>query len=687
MSTTKTFTFYPVAGGNVNILNGYAIVYSILEERNSYSGQGNYTVQNGSFNMTFSCNSDDLFYIIMSVIRYEQDGTIYDVGPGSANNRPVDFLAVFSGADNTIYVGPMSTVSTAFCFAKAIELDPVDSIIIKGNENLRKVAYAMTQNFYHHTTGKISPVISSSPNNLETNSYPAFNFLSNILYYCLTDAAVFKGFIGCTGNQNVVTSMQGMTQVALYPFNKVKDIYDLISTKTQIFMPSLPGLVLQPGMSPIPNQWTLAIKVNDSGADNFLIAGTAYVVFDVNNRGWITNNFRQGTANSGSHCMVFEPDGSPSHMSPLTGGGILGPGFGVAVNKEGTRIAFGNYGWGPKEYNPYPGSVSIFDETGKPLTPGNGFTNDLSRLQGMCYDREGNLWMASWGTQDPMAAPHSGSIYEYNDAPSAVVVYIGGDPARSVVFNDFGDGPSPFHGTFSVVMDHEGNAIVSNAGTSKVMGSSVYKLKLSAGKDKLDIVAAWPSNYKTDKEGQINYFEEFRQVQVDADNNVYVGGITSKRVVKLDKDLKYVTAFTENIYGPWGITVDDAGMFFVTGFGEETTRDPNNNTLDMRGPFGITVVSPEDESWTNTKLMTLPSGGSEVLMANGQPLYGNQPGPNGKDLAPSYQPLMRVTSTGIDRAGNLWACNNWKPSLYDDVKFNPGGDGVVIFVGVAEPSK
>jgi hypothetical protein len=50
-----------------------------------------------------------------------------------------------------------------------------------------------------------------------------------------------------------------------------------------------------------------------------------------------------------------------------------------------------------------------------------------------------------------------------------------------------------------------------------------------------------------------------------------------------------------------------------------------------------------------------------------------------------YQPIMRLTSTNIDGAGNLWCMNNWKPSAIVDVLDNPGGDGVVIFLGIAEP--
>jgi len=44
---------------------------------------------------------------------------------------------------------------------------------------------------------------------------------------------------------------------------------------------------------------------------------------------------------------------------------------------------------------------------------------------------------------------------------------------------------------------------------------------------------------------------------------------------------------------------------------------------------------------------------------------------------------MRATSAQIDMAGNVWVANNWKPNFLDDVAFNPGGDGIVIFIGLA----
>ena len=55
--------------------------------------------------------------------------------------------------------------------------------------------------------------------------------------------------------------------------------------------------------------------------------------------------------------------------------------------------------------------------------------------------------------------------------------------------------------------------------------------------------------------------------------------------------------------------------------------------------------------------------------------------------------MMRLTSVVIDQAGNVWAVNNWKPDFDIDASpknppcGNPGGDGIVIFVGLAKPPK
>lgn len=65
-------------------------------------------------------------------------------------------------------------------------------------------------------------------------------------------------------------------------------------------------------------------------------------------------------------------------------------------------------------------------------------------------------------------------------------------------------------------------------------------------------------------------------------------------------------------------------------------------------------------------------------MANGEPLYGY-------GQQPCFNPIMKQTGINVDCAGNVWVCNNWKPDFVIDVSLNPGGDGLVIFVGLASP--
>ena len=49
--------------------------------------------------------------------------------------------------------------------------------------------------------------------------------------------------------------------------------------------------------------------------------------------------------------MALKPNGQPADgsngtpLSPLTGGGILGTGFGVTIDPQGS-VWFGNFGWG-----------------------------------------------------------------------------------------------------------------------------------------------------------------------------------------------------------------------------------------------------------------------------------------------------------------------------------------------------
>lgn len=135
---------------------------------------------------------------------------------------------------------------------------------------------------------------------------------------------------------------------------------------------------------------------------------------------------------------------------------------------------------------------------------------------------------------------------------------------------------------------------------------------------------------------------------------------------------------------PWGLCVDGDDHVWVGNFGALAlesdftyaglTRLAGANP-GMR-PAGLNAgdaISPPTG-------YTLPSAGQPVLLHDGDPGY--------KDGTECYSPLMRSTSCQIDQAGNVWVVNNWKPRFrtnFPPDTGNPGGEGVVIFVGLAKP--
>jgi hypothetical protein len=564
-----------------------------------------------------------------------------------------DYLVVFRYDSEKVVVNAQTTVASIFCFSRIIHFD--EGVCLHQKERVLDIAYGFKNNFIYDD-GEVSSVIKSNPNGLETNSYPMFNYLSSIIDYALENEVIKKRLLELT---NTCSVLEAVHNIASNPFDNVQEIYNLIKDLEPKYEPALNMLTIPLWKeTSVPTQWTLTIKVNNSGSKNFLIGGPGYLVFDEDDKVWLTNNVRQGTPNSSTFCTVLESNGQPTSFSPLFGGGLLGGGFGIAINNKKDEIAFGNFGWGSSDYNPQDGSISVIRSDGKLLSPSNGFTNGFKRAQGLCYDRCGNLWIAAWGDQSPLGGGDP-PIFDLPSSKSAVVVYIGGDPNNIATYefdNEY------FH-TFDVVADDCGNVYASNAGdNSQNVNSSIFHFKLLCGK--IVKINSWTSDRA----------EGFRQVNISPKGTVVVAAVLTHRVLKFDKNLNMLGDFTNKMDGPWGVGFDEAGTMYVSNFREDTFV-VHPSTYDMEGIFGVTIVYDEDDS--TAQIAILPTGGDEILLNNGFPLYGSA----GK---PSYEPLQRMTGSQVDGAGNLWAMNNWKPALMADLGGNPSGDGAVVFIGLAE---
>jgi streptogramin lyase len=505
----------------------------------------------------------------------------------------------------------------------------------------------MNDNIVTSATGQSSTVLLNSPNADQTNSLRSTRSLANLLAACVDDPGVAASLFGLTTPPAGLpphNTAEALANLARDPGQNVDGIYAL----------TLLSDLYAPPLDTMPDAWTVTVKVNDSGNDSRLIGGPGNLAFDRRGYAWVTNNVFQGTPNSGDFNLVFKPNGQPADgrhgtpLSPLLGGGLLGGGYGVTIDPRGS-VWFGNFGWGMcPSCDPSPdgnGSIARFTRNGMPVSPPDAYQGGPVRAMGMGSDRYGNIWIASNG----------------NDS---VYVFRHGNPHQSVGFQQYA-GSQPF----DLQLAADGTAWVTNGGGfDGSHPSSVAKYALVNGVLQQQFLRFVGKALKA--------------LTLDSVGNAWVASQRDNRVYLFAPDGTEVSNFSGGgIDGPWGITVDGEDNIWVANFGPLEGGSNFTGRLTklwgVNAPPGHNVGDPVSPPTG----YTVPTAGSEVLLHNGEPLYGPQ-GPS------SFIPMMRQTALGIDQAGNIWSLNNWKPDFdIDTIGQNPGGDGIIIFVGLASPPR
>ena len=576
----------------------------------------------------------------------------YAVATKSSNIQLIASLG--SGPVSAVRINDLTTVATAYAFAQFLQND----LSIAGSAIPLSIAAGMAENLVSAESGSASLVIQTSPNKYETNAWSALGSLANKLGACtqgLNNActALFAATPASNGALPTNT-LQAVFNIARNPANNVSGIFNLANA-TNAYSPAL--TFDQGPSSSVASEkldaWTLAVKVNNSGNANCPFGGPANVAFDANGYAWINNNVIQGTPNSSNCLMVLQPNGKPSTglgntpPSPITGGGILGSGFGIAIDTLG-NIWSGNFGWGNNI--PSIGSVTKLSSRGVPVSPSTGYTSNLLQVQGTAVDQSNNIWMASYGNNQ-------------------VVVYRNGNPSSVATYSNGVSQP------FGMAIASDGTAWVTYRGTGKVAKlqmingviSNVFTVNLPGYNNTVALSNSRPKG-----------------IAVDSLGNAWVVDGAASAVYAINSSGAIVGTYTGSaINGPWGVSIDAKGNPWIANFG---SASPSNrySIVQLCGATGNCPVGlAMGDAISPSSGYSLPSAGSQVLLNSGQPLYGTG-GP------PSFLPLMRLTSVNADMAGNIWAANNWKPSAYIDGisnEPNPGGDGMVIFIGLAAPTK
>ena len=490
---------------------------------------------------------------------------------------------------------------------------------IYGNKMGLNIALGMKNNLVT-LTGNLSDVILTNPNGDETNTKKLLNTLSNIYVYGI------KNKPDDLFNLIIPNNLENLNLIILFHFiaenpfqfvkNKLLQENDPFFVYSFVYKSYFPFL----NFNNKPSSYTLVVKVNKTGNEKLLFGGPANIVFDKKGYAWITNNVYQGTYNSSNFTVVLKPDGQPASFSPVFDEKIVGSAYGIT--KYYDNILVSNFGWGNVVPN---GGLAIINSQNKNV---NVINEEMFRVQGITVDKNNNIWICSNGNSKIVVILENKKIISYN-------LGINNNP-------------------FDVICTNDNNIYISVP--SGQLLSNIYKVSIMNEEIIVD------KKYIFDT-------IQLLGMAFDSMNNIYVCSPLNNTIYQIISSTETIVEFKEGLYTPWGCSVDGDDNLWVANFG------PNNDDT-----FCITKISPNGTLLTPNNGIILNSGGQEVRLANGLPLYGIEIDKK------SFKPLMRTTNCPIDMAGNVWAINNWKPSIDDNQVIedaNPGGDGICIFIGLA----
>ncbi|CAM3771936.1 hypothetical protein [Polynucleobacter arcticus] len=556
VSTGGGSTPIAISGAAVTIYQIDSGVSSALAQTTS-DGSGNFSVKIPSNSANTSSNPI----------------TYYAV----ANKSPsIQFIASLgTGPLTAVRINELTTVASAYAFAQFFRND----YSIGGSALPISIAAGMAENLVSAESGTAANVIRTSPNGYETNTWSALGTLANVLAGCTQGVAnACTNLFALTPSASGVTptnTLQAMVNIALNPTVNVSGIYDLGNVVTS-YTPALTTNQGPNSSAPLQklDAWTMAVKVNNTGSSGCPFGGPGNVAFDINGYAWINNNVIQGTPNSSNCLIVLKPNGQAANgiantpISPITGGGILGSGFGVAVDKLG-YIWSGSFGWGNNV--PTSGAVAKLSSLGVPISPAAGYTSGLLRVQGTAIDQSNNVWMASYGNR-------------------AVVVYPN-QTTTPISYEDNNIEP------FGMAITSDGYAWVSYTGSD-----TVSKLRYRNGGVSKLFTVSLPSGSNP------------KGIAVDSLGNAWVAAGATSTVYAINSSGTIVGTYTgQGINGPWGISLDAKGNVWVSNFG---TSSPSlrYSIVQLCGatgncPTGVAMGT----AMTPSTGFTLPSGGESGI--------------------------------------------------------------------------
>ncbi len=574
---------------------------------------------------------------------------------GKADNAAIRLISVLGASPPpSVTVNEMTTIAAVWTHNQLLRGDG-----ISGQPLQLKIAAENVPNFVDVSEGGWGNVIQDPLNSSQTPTMANFATLADVLAGCVAEVspdaceALFEASVGPDGKEPADT-LAAAHAIAEYPWYEPHRIFKLLATlypipegKPMRVVPYMPYLNYQ------PSAWVLPLKFDGGG---YRAGGKA--MFDSEGSLWVGNNFTVGWQGQDSlwqgSASKFASNGRP--LSPITtgftGGGMMGGTFGAAVDaKDNAWLT----SYGSK-------SITVFDKSGKPLTPPEGITfgGRLGLMQGIIVAPNGDVWALGIEKRQ-------------------LVKFPGGDWTKGEILCE-GDSAEPcksFTAPFHLAIDQQDRIWVSD--------SSLHVIRFPAS----DPSKAVRFDVRSNNSG----------LNIDSGGNVWVtnrfgsGLLGMAHMIDMAMHLKAKGVASASDYLTTIMSEQTGGSGSITLLRPDGSQYPGSpfTAGGLPGPWAV-VVDGNDNVWVSN----FNSPSSPITELCGTRTENCPPGfKTGDQIAPKGGyvggGLQMQTDIAIDPAGNVWAMNNWQDidscigTPEEALSTRCGGQGVVVFYGMAKP--
>jgi hypothetical protein len=590
-------------------------------------------------------------------------------GGAKGPNPAVTLMAALGTTPSRrVTVNELTTVASVWTGAQFL-----NGAALSGSALGLRIAAGNVPNLVDLETGGLGPVIQDPLNSSQTTTLATFNTLGNLLAGCIARVrgdACQRFFAAATppGGTAPTNTLAAAENISRFPSHHAQALFALLNE----FYPVPAGKAWRPVpfipyLNFAPSAWTLSLVYSGGGLNS--LGGIA---IDGEGNMWADDNFLVGAQSTiwssfGGGISKIAPNGRP--LSPMTvgyrGGGIDGPGFGIAIGAD-DRVWATSLG---------AKNISVFDrKTGKPLSPeaGYDFGGQLGSMQGIITTPNGDVWALD-NEKDQIVYLPKGEATKGRILGRTV----NGKPV---------DGTLQVKGPFHLAVDQQDRIWVSNSGSNTVTRfpasdpGNAEQIKVGYGPHAVAIDSlgnAWVAN----SVGHPDTMEKAALVE---------NALTSKLESRLGTASKADHAAKMWI-GLYELLVKYPGGDVSMVRPDGTVLPPFDGGKSIIGPWGI-AIDGNDNVWVANAM-----GRSVTHLCGARP----ENCPPGTKIGDTISPpgghiggLQIITDVAIDPAGNVWVANNWdmpdqgfkevpEPAL--STRF--GGNGAVVFFGLAKPVK